>query len=236
MWQWADEIILYNPIVKTFLVDSGVDAEKNSFSSTTESILEFFSPEDRADRQRTRVRYGLPLDKPIVLFVGRLVPKKGVEPTHRGPRLRLPHRVGRFWHGYTDPEDVTCLGPLGRHELRDVYRAVTFFAFPAVGEMLTLVIQEAMSCGLPSWPRTSPTPRPYRSGQTTSRWVPSEAPDLKRAIQSLLGDRRSLSTDAGSVEAGGDRSLQLAHERGQADVFVRAPVDESDLRRRVYSG
>ncbi|MGO9333416.1 MAG: glycosyltransferase family 4 protein [Acidimicrobiales bacterium] len=191
VWRWADEIILYNPIVKTFLVDSGVDAEKIRLVYNGIDT-EFFSPGDRADRQRTRVRYSLPLDKPIVLFVGRLVPKKGVD--------RLIAARDSAYHivlvgsGMVPriPEDVTCLGPLGRHELRDVYRAVDLFAFPAVGEMLTLVMQEAMSCGLPVVATDEPGYATYLFGPDDIALVPSEAPDLKRAIQSLLGDEDRL--------------------------------------------
>ena len=190
-WRWADEIILYNPIVETLLVDSGVDAEKIRLVYNGIDTA-FFSPGDHADRQRARMRYGLPLDKPIILFVGRLVPKKGVD--------RLIAARDSTYHivlvgsGMVPriPEDVTCLGPLGRRELRDVYRAADLFAFPAVGEMLTLVMQEAMACGLPVVATDEPGYATYRFGPDDIALVPSDAPDLKRAIQSLLGDADRL--------------------------------------------
>ena len=104
-----------------------------------------------------------------MLFVGRLVPKKGVD--------RLIAARGSDYHialvgsGTVPslPPGVTCLGPIERDELRDLYRAADLFAFPAVGEMLTLVMQEAMAAGFRSSPRTNPTTWPTGSGRTTSR-------------------------------------------------------------------
>jgi glycosyltransferase involved in cell wall biosynthesis len=47
------------------------------------------------------------------------------------------------------PSGVTFVGPVDRSELLGLYQASDIFALPAVGEMLTLAMQEAMACGLP---------------------------------------------------------------------------------------
>ena len=47
------------------------------------------------------------------------------------------------------PAGVRFLGPVSRLELRELYQASDVFVAPATGEVLTLVTQEAMACGLP---------------------------------------------------------------------------------------
>ena len=149
VWRWAETITVYNPIVEEFILSHGVSAGK--IRLTYNGInTRYFHPGTAEAVRLTRQRYGLPLNKPVVLFVGRLVPKKGFgklvearSPEYEvvlvGPG-QIPDRV---------PAGVRFLGPLDRAELRDLYQASDIFAFPAVGEMLTLVMQEAMACGLP---------------------------------------------------------------------------------------
>ena len=149
VWRWAETITVYNPIVQDFILSHGVSVEK--IRLTYNGInTRYFHPGTAEATRLTRHRYGLPFNKPIVLFVGRLVPKKGFDKLveARSPEYevvlvgpgQIPDRV---------PAGVRFLGPLDRTELRDLYQASDIFAFPAVGEMLTLVMQEAMACGLP---------------------------------------------------------------------------------------
>ena len=138
-----------------------------------------------------------PRSGPSCLFVGRLVPKKGVD--------RLIAARGSEYHialvgsGTVPslPAGVTCLGPLERHELRDLYRAADLFAFPAVGEMLTLVMQEAMACGLPVVATDEPDYAAYRFGPDDIALVPADTAGLKAALQSLLVDPTRLGPHAG---------------------------------------
>lgn len=150
VWRKAKMITAYNLIVEKFLRGHGVPAEKirltyNGIDTT------FFCPGTPEAARLTRERYGLPLDAPIVLSVGRLVPKKGFHNLveARGPEYEVV-LVGPGAIPSHIPAGVRFLGPLGRGELRDLYQACDIFAFPAVGEMLTLVMQEAMACGLPT--------------------------------------------------------------------------------------
>ncbi len=191
VWRWAGEIVVYNPIVRRFLVEFGVDARKIRLVYNGIDTA-YFSPGDGSDRHRVRNRYGLPSERPVVLFVGRLVPKKGVD--------RLIAARGSEYHialvgsGTAPilPAGVTCLGPLERQELRDLYRAADLFAFPAVGEMLTLVMQEAMACGLPVVATDEPDYAAYRFGPDDIALVPADTAGLKAALLSLLADPARL--------------------------------------------
>jgi len=149
LWRWATTITVYNPIVEGFIVGKGVPRGKIRFRYNGIDT-EKFRPGEPAATAATRSRYGLPAGVPLVLFVGRLVPKKGAD------KLALAH--GPEYHIVLAgpgkipddcPPGVTFLGPVGRDELLSLYQASDIFALPAVGEMLTLAMQEAMSCGLP---------------------------------------------------------------------------------------
>jgi D-inositol-3-phosphate glycosyltransferase len=149
LWKWARGIVAYNVIVRTFLLDRGVPDAKVHLTYNGIDV-ETFQPGDEAVRKTVRDRYGLPQDKPIVLFVGRLVPKKGfrelVAAHHSDYEIVL---AGPGPIPADVPPGVTFLGPVERGDLLGLYQASDLFAFPAVGEMLTLAMQEAMACGLP---------------------------------------------------------------------------------------
>jgi glycosyltransferase involved in cell wall biosynthesis len=188
LWHWAETITVYNRIVEEFLHSRGVSPEK--ISLTYNGIdTRYFHPGTYDDALLTRQRYGLPPDVPIVLSVGRLVPKKGFqklidarsseyEVVHAGPGT-IPSDV---------PEEVRFLGPLNRTELRDLYQASDIFAFPAVGEMLTLVMQEAMACGLPVVAAADDTYSRYGLDPSGIALVDPQPEILRSAFLEILGD------------------------------------------------
>lgn len=149
LWRWAATITVYNPIVEGFIVGKGVPPGKIRLSYNGIDTARF-RPGEPSAAAATRSRYGLPADVPIVLFVGRLVPKKGVDKLieARGPEYHIV-LAGPGNIPDDRPVGVTFLGPVARDELLSLYQASDVFALPAVSEMLTLAMQEAMACGLP---------------------------------------------------------------------------------------
>ena len=87
------------------------------------------------------------------------------------------------------PEGVTCLGPLERHELRDLPRRRSL-RVSTVGEMLTLVMQEAMACGLPVVATDEPDYRRTGSVRTTSRSSRRTRPASRRPSRACSLIRR----------------------------------------------
>ncbi len=105
-----------------------------------------------------------------LLYVGRLVPLKGILPflamlskwARENPRRRL-----EFWLagegplrdailGSSLPANVSIrlLGPVPYHELAAVYERCGILVFPTLADEWGLVVNEAMSCGMPvlgSW-------------------------------------------------------------------------------------
>jgi D-inositol-3-phosphate glycosyltransferase len=151
--------------------------------------VEMFRPGDAATRSAVRASYGLPQDKPLVLFVGRLVPKKGyleLMAAHHDDYHVVLAGPGAI---PTDvPPGVTFVGPVERTELLGLYQASDIFAFPAVGEMLTLAMQEAMACGLPVVTTEDAAYDAYQLDRDGIAFTLPQPDALRRAFLEILGD------------------------------------------------
>ena len=109
---------------------------------------------DDSARASLRSALALPIDKPVALFVGRFVEKKGLPILARMAGLA----PDIFWafagSGPLTPSDwglpnVGVYSNLRGSRLADLYRACDVFVLPSTGEGFPLVIQEALACGLP---------------------------------------------------------------------------------------
>jgi D-inositol-3-phosphate glycosyltransferase len=199
----ARSIIVYNENVRAFLRARGVpDARILLLANGIDTGL--FRPAGLDERRAIRSRFGLPRDRPLVLFVGRLVEKKGFH-------ILLDARDAGFDLVFAGPgsipesarmEGVHWLGPLDQAQTAELYRACDLFAFPAVGEVFTLVMQEAMASGLPVLTTDDPA---YGDSMVSDHIVlcRRQADCFREAINGLLADRGRLSALA-------SRSRELA--------------------------
>jgi rhamnosyl/mannosyltransferase len=153
---------------------------------------------DDSGRQRVaELKDGLP----TVLFVGRLVPYKGVEILIRA----LENVKARLWIVGTGPleaslknlvrekgiaDRVLFLGHVPDEDLVTYYHACDLFALPSITnqEMFGLVQLEAMACSKPVISTTVPTGVPWvnQHGKTGYTVTPGNSAELKQAIQRLL--------------------------------------------------
>jgi len=114
--------------------------------------FKLFNKPTEQEKQAVRERYSIPLDKFVVLFVGRFVPKKGFDTLYNA---RDPAYLLVFVGGGIIPEHIKSdnaakiIGPLPQEELAMLYKASDLFILPSYGEGFPLSIQEAMATGLP---------------------------------------------------------------------------------------
>ena len=198
----ARTIVAYNRNVLDFLRHKGVPESKLLLlGNGIDTAL--FSPPTPAQRLEIRGRLGLPADRKLVLFVGRLVEKKGY-------RILLGAHDPAFELVFAGPGDIPpnghvqgvhWMGPLDQQQTRDLYQACDLFAFPAAGEIFTLAMQEAMACGLPVVTTDDPAYIDSVSAGVTVL-CRRDANSFRVAIKSLLadGDRlRSLGVQSREI-------------------------------------
>lgn len=153
MLRAADQVVFISQIAerqfrdlrfvrRPVLVFNGVDAEV------------FHPLKDHSVKAALRARLDLPIEKPVVLFVGRFVEKKGL---HILKKMAERHPEITWVFAGSGPLNPSHWGlahvkvhcDLREGSLADLYRASDVFALPSTGEGFPLVIQEALACGLP---------------------------------------------------------------------------------------
>jgi glycosyltransferase involved in cell wall biosynthesis len=144
------------------------------------------------ERALARKRFGLPGDRPLVLFVGRLVPKKGYDLLLSGYDQAAGYDLVFAGNGDSGAlagrPGVHHLGALPPQELAEAYRACDVFALPSTAEGFPLTVQEAMASGLPVVTTDDPGYAPYRLDPSRVTLLPRDAGALRSALSALAGD------------------------------------------------
>lgn len=212
MFSRSSAIVVYNAIVRDFLCERGVDVAKlrvmrNGIDTT------LFRPAQPGEKEALRRRYGLSLERPIALFVGRFVPKKGCDALFAARSEEYDIAFvgsGDVPSQWLQASRVRVLGSRTREELAELYRAADVFVLPTRGELFTLAMQEAMASGLPVV--TTDEPAYATSGMDcTQVALCSPEPEQLRAV--LV----ALAADAQRRQRMGDYARAFAVERFDRD-------------------
>lgn len=206
IFKGADQIVVYNPMVENFLLDRGIACEKISRLENGVD-LSVFNNAKNIDIQATKRKYGLPTDRKIVLFVGRFVPKKGLhlmaEAFDASYDLTLVGE-GSVPKQLVDHTHVHHLGKRSHEELAELYQVADLFVFPAVGEVFTLVMQEALASGAPVLATDEVGYEAYKINRDLLRFCEPTSSAFKQNITQILSDEK-LQTRMRSY------ALELAH-------------------------
>src|SRR5688572_9957281 len=202
----ADRIVVSSPPLRERLGSAGGRDRTVviPYGIDTEPLQSTAAVTARASAIRARYR------GPLVLFVGRLVPYKGVDVLLRA----LPPSAGTLLVAGDGPlgaslravaralglgDRVVFLGPVDEGELAALYHACDVFVLPSTGpnEAFGLVQLEAMACGKPVLSTDLPSGVPWvnQHRQTGLVVPPADAVALRAALDALLGDeplRRKL--------------------------------------------
>lgn len=149
IFRLSNLIITFNDRIERFLIEKGVPPEKMIvlFNGVD---MEIFHPVEAQQKRDLKKQLGLSLNKKILLFVGRFVPKKGFD------KVLAVHSkdyqivcIGGESPKRNFGDDVVFLAKLDQKALAQVYQAADIFILPSKSEGFPLSIQEAMASGLP---------------------------------------------------------------------------------------
>lgn len=148
-----------------------------------------------------RTELGLDPEKPVLLFVGRFVEKKGLHILAALVR-RLPDVTWVFaGRGPLSPRrwnapNVHVFDGRRGATLAPLYRAADLLVLPSIGEGLPLVVQEAMSCGTPvlvGVDTAEAIDAPSGLVFTCRVGGAGTADDWEQVLRHILSDRKQLS-------------------------------------------
>ncbi|MFI6939232.1 glycosyltransferase family 4 protein [Streptomyces sp. NPDC050418] len=204
IWRGARTVFTLNDRVAGFVRGHGVAAERMRHLPNGVDTELYRPRQDDLEQRGIRAEFGLPADRPLALFAGRLVPKKGYDIALAARALTdgfdLVLAGGGDASAATGGEGVHYVGALPPERLARLYRACDMFVLPSVAEGFPLSVQEAMASGLPVVTTPDPGYAPY--GLDTERFVFAErTPQQVAAALSRLAADPTLRTEMAKYSA-----------------------------------
>jgi glycosyltransferase involved in cell wall biosynthesis len=164
----SDQITTLSTPLKKMIVDMGI--KENSIQYISNGVdTDFFHPVSGEEKIALRRELNLPENEKLILSIGRFVPKKGLD-IFIGAADPAYHLVivskGNFEPYLKKAKGkVVILDPVPQETLKKIYQACDVFVLAAAGEdVFSLVLMEAMACGLPVITSNDPFYRNYVDG------------------------------------------------------------------------
>ncbi|MEX0616719.1 MAG: glycosyltransferase family 4 protein [Candidatus Woykebacteria bacterium] len=161
-----------------------------SFISLCNGIdTKLFAPASSRTRLMLREKYNLPKDKPLILFVGRFVQKKGIDLIVNSINQAYSYVfIGRGeFPKETKRKNIHLFFSLNQKEMSEFYQACDIFLLPSAGEGFPLSIQEAMSSELPII--TTQENIPLANNEQLAFYIALKSSDIKLAVKKLLNNK-----------------------------------------------
>jgi len=185
----ADNLIVCNEKVKgwlknpnkTIMINNGVDTK-------------LFNPVSKEQKIKLREKYNLPLNKPIILFVGRLVEKKGFDKLFEARSkdyLILLVGLGEIPDYMKKDKNVLFMNSMQQDKLSEIYQLADVFCLPSINEGFPLTILEAMATGLPIVTSDNPGYEDYIDRKFV-KLINSTPEKIKSVIKEVLNNKKMM--------------------------------------------
>ena len=192
----SDQITALSTPLKKMLMEMGIGEEHIEYISNGVDT-DTFQPVTEEEKVALRRELNLPENEKLVLSIGRFVPKKGLDifigaadPSYQ---LVLVSRGNFEPYIKNAPGTVIVLEPMPQERLQKVYQACDIFVLAAAGEdVFSLVLMEAMACGLPVITSNDPFYLNYVDGENIILVEPTSA-KIKESIKRVINDKQRAS-------------------------------------------
>ncbi len=205
----ADAVITYNTAVHDWLRGLTPHPERLHFVRNGVDV-ERFRPAAADERRAARQRLGIDCARPLALFVGRFVEKKGLDELLRAVDGSFELLLcGRGELPFTPAAPVHILRDIEHEHMPEVYRAADVFVLPSRGEGFPVAMAEAMASGLPVVAARDPTYDTYVSDVEMVQ-TSGDAASVRAALLPLLADDGDRVRRAAAARACAERNFSLA--------------------------
>ena len=154
--------------------------------------IKLFKPNN--NKKSLRIKYDLPLDKKIILFVGRFVEKKGFDKLFAArdkDYFILFVGNGIIPQDMKKNKDVRFIKDMPQSKLKDIYQLSDIFCLPSNNEGFPLTILEAMASGLPVIAGKNKGYEEYIERGDVKLINPTKE-EIKRAIVEIINNPRLI--------------------------------------------
>lgn len=144
----SNKVLVLNKIVKVYLLQITNTPIEFLFNGVNTDLFKPASPKKKLE---LRKKYGLPMNKKLVLFVGRFVQKKGIDILIQSKSndfdLILVGK-GILPENAESVKGLHVFNSLPQEKLAEIYQLADLFVLPSRNEGFPLSLQEAMASGL----------------------------------------------------------------------------------------
>lgn len=160
----VDYLVVVNPYFINMLKGYGIDEEKITYIPNFVSEDNFYKYNRQMVRNIKR-KYGIPLEKFVVLGVGQVQTRKGIiDFVEAAKKLKDMQFVwaggfsfGSITDGYAElkkvmdnpPSNVKFLGIIEREKMNDIYNIADLMFLPSYNELFPMSVLEAMALKIP---------------------------------------------------------------------------------------